>query len=153
MQLPAEGQLHHPCCCSAALGSEYSCRCYGCAGADAHFLPACLPPPQWYAEAEKTNGRWAMAAVAGILFTEILGKAKWFEVRAPAGACWLCARVWLQSSAQCLEATRLVDAAVVPAVGAAARCRLLSLAWQQQARAPTSLGHLCLHSEVATSTG
>jgi light-harvesting complex I chlorophyll a/b binding protein 5 len=37
---------------------------------------------KWYAEAEKTNGRWAMAAVAGILFTEILGKAKWFEAGA-----------------------------------------------------------------------
>jgi len=28
---------------------------------------------KWYAEAEKTNGRWAMAAVAGILFTEATG--------------------------------------------------------------------------------
>ena len=48
-------------------------------------LPACLPAlplPQWYAEAEKTNGRWAMAAVAGILFTEVLGKGKWYEVSA-----------------------------------------------------------------------
>jgi hypothetical protein len=37
---------------------------------------------KWYAEAEKTNGRWAMAAVAGILFTELLGKPKWFEAGA-----------------------------------------------------------------------
>ncbi|KAL4447792.1 hypothetical protein ABPG75_005011 [Micractinium tetrahymenae] len=37
---------------------------------------------KWYAEAEKTNGRWAMAAVAGILFTELLGKGKWFEAGA-----------------------------------------------------------------------
>lgn len=37
---------------------------------------------KWYAEAEKTNGRWAMAACAGILFTELLGKAKWFEAGA-----------------------------------------------------------------------
>jgi len=28
---------------------------------------------KWYAEAEKTNGRWAMAAVAGILGQEALG--------------------------------------------------------------------------------
>ena len=48
-----------------------------------HSCPACL---QWYAEAEKTNGRWAMAAVAGILFTEVLGKAKWFEVGGGRGA-------------------------------------------------------------------
>lgn len=56
-----------------------------------HALTCPLLPPgcpagahcclQWYAEAEKTNGRWAMAAVAGILFTELLGKGKWFEVR------------------------------------------------------------------------
>ncbi|KAI8101533.1 Photosystem I chlorophyll a/b-binding protein 5 [Picochlorum sp. SENEW3] len=37
---------------------------------------------KWYAEAEKTNGRWAMAACAGILFTEVLGKPKWFEAGA-----------------------------------------------------------------------
>lgn len=36
-------------------------------------------PAQWYAEGEKTNGRWAMAAVAGILFTDLIGKTKWFE--------------------------------------------------------------------------
>ena len=28
---------------------------------------------KWYAEAEKTNGRWAMMAVAGILGQELLG--------------------------------------------------------------------------------
>ena len=33
------------------------------------------------------NGRWAMAACAGILFTEILGKGKWFE--AGAGEYWM----------------------------------------------------------------
>jgi len=37
---------------------------------------------KWYAEAEKTNGRWAKAACAGILFTELLGKTKWFEAGA-----------------------------------------------------------------------
>lgn len=44
---------------------------------------------QRYAEAEKTNGRWAMAAVAGILFTDLLGKTKWFEAGAEVrgGAC------------------------------------------------------------------
>lgn len=60
-------------------------------------LPLASPPPaaadplglgvdsdrlKWYAEAEKTNGRWAMAAVAGILFTDILGKPAWFEAGA-----------------------------------------------------------------------
>eukprot|EP00195_Chlamydomonas_chlamydogama_P016877 CAMPEP_0202890088 /NCGR_PEP_ID=MMETSP1392-20130828/600_1 /ASSEMBLY_ACC=CAM_ASM_000868 /TAXON_ID=225041 /ORGANISM="Chlamydomonas chlamydogama, Strain SAG 11-48b" /LENGTH=216 /DNA_ID=CAMNT_0049573579 /DNA_START=75 /DNA_END=725 /DNA_ORIENTATION=- len=38
---------------------------------------------KWYVEAEKTNGRWAMAAVAGILGQELLGvDAKWFEAGA-----------------------------------------------------------------------
>lgn len=36
-----------------------------------------------YVEAEKTNARWAMLAVAGILFTEATGLAsKWFTVGA-----------------------------------------------------------------------
>lgn len=35
---------------------------------------------KWYAEAEKTNGRWAMMAVAGIMGQELLGVSpKWFE--------------------------------------------------------------------------
>jgi hypothetical protein len=34
----------------------------------------------WFAEAEKTNGRWAMAAVAGILFTDLVGLPKWWQV-------------------------------------------------------------------------
>lgn len=33
----------------------------------------------WYVEAEKINGRWAMAAVAGILATDLLGKGNWWE--------------------------------------------------------------------------
>eukprot|EP01023_Acetabularia_acetabulum_P038271 TRINITY_DN365_c0_g1_i8.p1 TRINITY_DN365_c0_g1~~TRINITY_DN365_c0_g1_i8.p1 ORF type:complete len:222 (-),score=65.25 TRINITY_DN365_c0_g1_i8:278-943(-) len=37
----------------------------------------------WYVEAEKTNGRWAMMAVAGILGQELLGVTpKWFEAGA-----------------------------------------------------------------------
>lgn len=33
----------------------------------------------WFVEAEKTNGRWAMAAVAGILGQELLGVSpRWF---------------------------------------------------------------------------
>lgn len=42
---------------------------------------------KWYSEAEKMNGRWAMAACAGILFTDVLGKGKWFE--AGAGEYWM----------------------------------------------------------------
>lgn len=35
---------------------------------------------KWYAEAEKTNGRWAMMAVAGILGQELLGVTpSWYE--------------------------------------------------------------------------
>lgn len=37
---------------------------------------------KWFAEAEKTNGRWAMMAVVGILGTELLGKGKWYEAGA-----------------------------------------------------------------------
>ncbi|EIE20191.1 light harvesting complex a protein [Coccomyxa subellipsoidea C-169] len=38
---------------------------------------------KWYTEAEKTNGRWAMAGVAGILGQELLGvQPKWFEAGA-----------------------------------------------------------------------
>eukprot|EP01025_Chloroclados_australasicus_P031320 TRINITY_DN3169_c0_g1_i1.p1 TRINITY_DN3169_c0_g1~~TRINITY_DN3169_c0_g1_i1.p1 ORF type:complete len:273 (-),score=28.18 TRINITY_DN3169_c0_g1_i1:220-936(-) len=38
---------------------------------------------KWYAEAEKTNGRWAMAGVAGIMGQELLGVTpKWFEAGA-----------------------------------------------------------------------
>lgn len=38
---------------------------------------------KWYVEAEKTNGRWAMMAVAGILGQELLGvDAKWYEAGA-----------------------------------------------------------------------
>ena len=33
---------------------------------------------KWFAEAELTNGRWAMAAVAGILFTELVGLPKFW---------------------------------------------------------------------------
>jgi hypothetical protein len=44
-----------------------------------------LSPPR-YSEAEKTNGRWAMMAVAGILATEALGLPKWYEAGAAVGA-------------------------------------------------------------------
>jgi len=37
---------------------------------------------KWYREGELYNGRWAMAAVAGILVTELLGRPKWFEAGA-----------------------------------------------------------------------
>ncbi len=38
------------------------------------WFPACR-----YAEGERINGRWAMAAVAGILAQDLLGKGNWFE--------------------------------------------------------------------------
>jgi hypothetical protein len=37
---------------------------------------------RWYREGELTNGRWAMAAVAGILFTEAVGLPNWWEAGA-----------------------------------------------------------------------
>ena len=36
----------------------------------------------YYAEAELTNGRWAMAAVAGILFTDLVGAGDWWTAGA-----------------------------------------------------------------------
>lgn len=46
---------------------------------------------KWYREGELYNGRWAMAAVAGILFTDLVGLPKFWEagaeVRAAAGVC------------------------------------------------------------------
>jgi hypothetical protein len=33
---------------------------------------------KWYREGELTNGRWAMAAVAGILFTDLVGLPKFW---------------------------------------------------------------------------
>mmetsp|Transcript_18431 Transcript_18431/g.55571 ORF Transcript_18431/g.55571 Transcript_18431/m.55571 type:complete len:263 (-) Transcript_18431:2607-3395(-) len=38
----------------------------------------------WYHEAEKTNGRWAMAACAGILFTEATQGSNWVNAGAEA---------------------------------------------------------------------
>ncbi|KAL6749282.1 light-harvesting protein of photosystem I [Haematococcus lacustris] len=37
---------------------------------------------KWFREAELTNGRWAMAAVAGILFTDLVGLPKWYDAGA-----------------------------------------------------------------------
>jgi len=37
---------------------------------------------KWYQEGELTNGRWAMAAVAGILFTDLIGAPKFWEAGA-----------------------------------------------------------------------
>eukprot|EP00197_Chlamydomonas_leiostraca_P007830 CAMPEP_0202859490 /NCGR_PEP_ID=MMETSP1391-20130828/1574_1 /ASSEMBLY_ACC=CAM_ASM_000867 /TAXON_ID=1034604 /ORGANISM="Chlamydomonas leiostraca, Strain SAG 11-49" /LENGTH=249 /DNA_ID=CAMNT_0049538523 /DNA_START=46 /DNA_END=795 /DNA_ORIENTATION=- len=37
---------------------------------------------KWFREAELTNGRWAMAAVVGILFTDLVGLPKWWEAGA-----------------------------------------------------------------------
>lgn len=39
----------------------------------------------WYHEAEKTNGRWAMAAVAGILFVELTKGDNWVNAGAEVG--------------------------------------------------------------------
>ena len=37
---------------------------------------------KYFREAELTNGRWAMAAVAGILFTDVAGLGNWWEAGA-----------------------------------------------------------------------
>ena len=62
-------------------------RCRAATPARRHLAPHPLPfplapKPCRYSEAEKTNGRWAMMAVAGILGTEALGLPKWWEAGA-----------------------------------------------------------------------
>jgi hypothetical protein len=37
---------------------------------------------KWFREGELYNGRWAMAAVAGILFTDLVGLPKFWEAGA-----------------------------------------------------------------------
>ena len=44
-------------------------------GVNSELLP-------WYKEAELTHGRWAMAATAGILFTDLIGLGNWWEAGA-----------------------------------------------------------------------
>lgn len=41
---------------------------------------------KWFVEGELTNGRWAMAAVAGILFTDLVGLPKFWLAGAEVGA-------------------------------------------------------------------
>ena len=54
---------------------------HACSG-DRGFDPLCLGTNpetlKWFTEAELTNGRWAMAAVAGILFTDLVGLPKFW---------------------------------------------------------------------------
>lgn len=57
--------------------------CLYCAGFDPLRLGATDKDQlKWYREGELTNGRWAMAAVAGILFTDALGLPKFWEAGA-----------------------------------------------------------------------
>lgn len=41
---------------------------------------------KWFREAELTNGRWAMAAVVGILFTDLVGLPKFWLAGAEVSA-------------------------------------------------------------------
>jgi hypothetical protein len=67
----AQSHAHVWCSCSFSAVAAWCRR-----GATARL------PPCRYQEAEKTNGRWAMAAVAGILFTDAMGLPKWYEAGA-----------------------------------------------------------------------
>lgn len=53
-----------------------------CAAGDRGFDPLRLGADPdalaWYKEGELTNGRWAMMAVAGILFTDAIGLPKFW---------------------------------------------------------------------------
>ena len=56
-------------CCSVTARSATA----GDYGFDPLRLAANSTSLPWYVEAERQNGRWAMAAVAGILATELIG--------------------------------------------------------------------------------
>lgn len=59
---------------------------FGCAVGDYGFDPLRLGANSdalpWYREAELTNARWAMMAVAGILFTDALGLTPFWKAGA-----------------------------------------------------------------------
>jgi hypothetical protein len=69
-------------CCSEQdiQHTAYVCTC---AGFDPLRLGSTNPDQlKWFREGELYNGRWAMAAVAGILFTDLVGLPKFWEAGA-----------------------------------------------------------------------
>ena len=71
-------------CLVCILLTRVPCTCLRTARFSCRFDPLGLGADDgrraWYVEAELTHGRWAMAGVAGILFTEIVGiEGKWYE--------------------------------------------------------------------------
>ena len=73
-----EGSHHTPCgpCHPPCLSSSHPHS--GDRGFDPLSLGTNPETLKWFAEAELTNGRWAMAAVAGILFTDLVGLPKFW---------------------------------------------------------------------------
>ena len=61
-----------------SMGLSCTLACSGDSGFDPLYLGTNPETLKWFAEAELTNGRWAMAAVAGILFTDLLGLPKFW---------------------------------------------------------------------------
>ena len=55
----------------------------------------------WYFEAERYNGRMAMLAVAGILFTDAVGLPKWYNAGAEVRGLAAFLRVWGCCAAVC----------------------------------------------------
>lgn len=79
--------LEHSSVSVENMWANWSCADWGwClhgSGVELATLCTRLRRLKWYAEAEKTNGRWAMMAVAGILGQEALGvPVKWYEAGA-----------------------------------------------------------------------
>ena len=60
---------------------------------------------KWFVEAEKTNGRWAMMAVVGILFTDLVGLPKFWlagaEVRICTCSACTCILLFAEMSVRC----------------------------------------------------
>lgn len=88
--------LHFTCQRSAIRNAVFSR--FMCAGFDPLRLGATNKEQlKWYREGELYNGRWAMAAVAGILFTDLVGLPKFWEAGAQVGSILICGRgrhVW-----------------------------------------------------------
>jgi len=106
---------------------------------------------KWYREGELTNGRWAMAAVAGILFTDLVGLPKFWlagaevssscqaaAVRQPqVGADLACTQLW-PAVAMAAEAHLVVHSTLVMV---STRCGRLKQVWSSPAAAASNQQH------------
>ena len=74
--------LLHPTSTGASPAPHLDPSTAGFRGFDPLGLSANKDLQKWMVEGELTNGRWAMAAVAGILFTDLFGLGDWWTAGA-----------------------------------------------------------------------